>query len=119
MQHRASSGPEKGQPMSRLKIEHGASKVRWTLLKTNIEESLANDIDLMCQWSENDRKYVVNELLRFAIEQAEDFQRYKAERAAAPPQAKTELEAAASTTKSVSHSAVKSEAATKAIPGRE
>jgi hypothetical protein len=105
--------------MSRLKIEHGASKVRWTLLKTNIEESLANDIDLMCQWSENDRKYVVNELLRFAIEQAEDFQKYKADRAAASPQAKTNLQEETLTTKSVSQSAVKSDAATKTIPGRE
>jgi hypothetical protein len=105
--------------MSRLKIEHGASKVRWTLLKTNIEESLANDIDLMCQWSENDRKYVVNELLRFAIEQAEEFQKYKAQRAAAPAQTKTNLEAAASTTKSVSHLAVKGDMPTKSIAGRE
>ena len=65
--------------MSKLKIEHGASKVRWTLLKTNIEESISNDIDLMCQWSENERKYLVNELIRFAITAAEDFQKYKAE----------------------------------------
>jgi hypothetical protein len=105
--------------MSKLKIEHGASKVRWTLLKTNIEESLANDIDLMCQWSENDRKYVVNELLRFATEQAEDFQKYKAERAAAPAQAKTNLEPAASTTKSGSHLAARGDTATKSIAGRE
>lgn len=105
--------------MSRLKIEHGASKVRWTLLKTNIEESLANDIDLVCQWSENDRRYVVNELLRFAIDQAEDFQKYKAERAAAPAQTKTNLEAAAPTTKPVSLAAAKPDAATKAIARRE
>ena len=72
----------------RLKIEHGASKVRWTLLKVNIEESLANDIDLMCRWSENDRKYVINELLRFAIAQAEEFQKYKAGQTAAPAEAK-------------------------------
>lgn len=70
--------------MSKLKIEHGASRVRWTLLKTNIEESIANDIDLMCQWSENYRKYLINELLRFAIGVAEDFQRYKASLTAAP-----------------------------------
>jgi hypothetical protein len=105
--------------MSRLKIEHGASKVRWTLLKTNIDESLATDIELMCQWSENDRKYVVNELLRFAIAQAEDFQKYKAVHAAAPPQSKTNLEAAASPAKSVSNSAVKPEATSNAIAGRE
>jgi hypothetical protein len=78
--------------MSRLKIEHGASKVRWTLLKTNIDESLATDIDLMCQWSENDRKYVVNELLRFAITQAEEFQKYKTEHATATPEAKASLQ---------------------------
>jgi hypothetical protein len=102
--------------MSRLKIEHGASKVRWTLLKTNIDESLATDIDLMCQWSENDRKYVVNELLRFGIAQAEDFQKYKAERAAAPPSVRTNFETAA---KSTSHSAVKPEAPSRGIAGRE
>lgn len=66
--------------MSKLKIEHGASKVKWVLLKTNIEESIADEIDLMCQWSENDRKYIVSELLRFALRQSEEFQKYKAER---------------------------------------
>ena len=64
--------------MNKLKIEHGASKVHWVLLKTSIEEQLSTDIDRLCQWSENDRKYVVNELLRFAIAQAEEFQKYKA-----------------------------------------
>ncbi len=63
--------------MSKLKIEHGASKTRWVLLKTTIEEELSADIDRLCRWSENDRKYVVNELLRFAIAQAEEFQKYK------------------------------------------
>jgi hypothetical protein len=48
--------------VSKLKIEHGASKVHWVLLRTNIEESIASELDLMCEWSENDRKYVVNEL---------------------------------------------------------
>src|SRR5258708_30382424 len=74
----------KGNKMSKLKIEHGASRVHWALLKTTVEESLSNDIDLMCRWSENDRKYVVNELLRFAITEAQDFQKYKAELATSP-----------------------------------
>jgi hypothetical protein len=65
--------------MRKLKIERGASKLRWVLLKTNIEESIAGDIDLMCKWSENDRKYIVNELLRFALSQSGDFQKYKSE----------------------------------------
>jgi hypothetical protein len=64
--------------MSKFKIEHGASKVNLVLLKTNIEDSISNDIDLMCQWSDNERKYIVNELLRFALTQEEDFLKYKA-----------------------------------------
>ncbi|HWR15488.1 MAG TPA: hypothetical protein VN577_11715 [Terriglobales bacterium] len=70
--------------MSKLRIEHGASKINWVLLKTNIEESISSDIDLMCKWSENERKYIINELLRFALAQSEDFQKYKAELAAKP-----------------------------------
>jgi hypothetical protein len=105
--------------MSRLKIEHGASKVRWTLLKTNIEESLASDIDLMCQWSENDRKYVVNELLRFALAQSEEFQKYKAERAANPPQPEASPEISALAGKSVSNSVTKSDNIAKTSAVRE
>jgi len=77
--------------MSKLKIEHGASKVNWVLLKTNIEESIANELDLMCQWSENDRKYIVNELLRFGLTQSEEFQKYKTERESTPPKKVTEV----------------------------
>ena len=68
--------------MSKFKIEHGASKVNLVLLKTNIEDTIAEDIDRMAAWSENDRKYIVNELLRFALAQEDDFQRYKASPAA-------------------------------------
>lgn len=68
--------------MSKFKVEHGASKVNLVLLKTNVEDTISQDIDLMCQWSDNDRKYIVNELLRFALTQEEDFQKYKASAAA-------------------------------------
>ncbi len=64
--------------MSKLRIEHGASKARWVVLKTTIEEQTSADIDLLCQWSENDRRYIINELLRFALAHAEDFQQHKA-----------------------------------------
>jgi len=70
--------------MSKLKIEHGASKINWLQLKTNIEESISQEIDLLCEWSENERKYIINELLRFALTQDEDFQKYKAEQRAKP-----------------------------------
>jgi hypothetical protein len=64
--------------MSKFKIEHGASKVNLVLLKTNIEDTISEDIDLLASWSNNDRKYIVNELLRFALAQEEDFQKHKA-----------------------------------------
>jgi len=64
--------------MSKFKIEHGASKVNLVLLKTNIEDTISQDIDLLASWSNNDRKYVVNELLRFALAQEEEFLKYKA-----------------------------------------
>lgn len=64
--------------MSKFKIEHGASRVNLVLLKTNIEDTISQDIDLLATWSDNDRKYLINELLRFALTQEEDFQKYKA-----------------------------------------
>lgn len=64
--------------MSKFKIEHGASKINLVLLKTNIEDTISQDIDMLASWSNNDRKYIVNELLRFALTQEEDFLKYKA-----------------------------------------
>ena len=64
--------------MSRFKIEHAASRINLVQLKTNIEDTISTDIDLMATWSNNDRKYIINELLRYAIAQEDDFQRYKA-----------------------------------------
>jgi hypothetical protein len=68
--------------LGKFKIEHRASKINLVLLKTNIEDTIAQDIDLMASWSDNDRKYIVNELLRFALTQEEDFLKYKANIAA-------------------------------------
>ena len=64
--------------MGKFKIEHGASKINLVLLKTNIEDTISQDIDLLASWSSNDRKYIVNELLRFALTQEEEFLKYKA-----------------------------------------
>ena len=69
--------------MSKLKIEKGASKVRRTPLKVTIDGTVADDLEFMCEWSENELSYLVNLLLGFAIAQSEDFQRHKAERSAA------------------------------------
>jgi len=72
--------------MSKLKVEKGASKVRRAPLKATIDGAVADDLALMCEWSENDTSYLVNLLLDFAIAQSEDFQKYKAERIASPMQ---------------------------------
>jgi hypothetical protein len=70
--------------MNKLKIDKGASKVRRAPLKVTIDGSVADDLELMCEWSENDSSYLVNLLLGFAIAQSEDFQKYKAERPSTP-----------------------------------
>ena len=93
--------------MSKFKIEHGASKVNLVLLKTNIEDTISNDIDLMANWSSNDRKYLVNELLRFAISQEEDFQKYKAGSTASVTQSVVNSKAAPTSIKAVSEPAAK------------
>ena len=63
--------------MIKLKIEKGASRVRRVALKATIDGAVADDVGLMCRWSENDTSYIVNHLLRFALSQSEDFQQYK------------------------------------------
>jgi len=63
--------------MTRLRIEKGASKVRRVALKTTIDGTVADDLELMCRWSENDTSYVVNHLLRFALNQSGEFQQYR------------------------------------------
>ncbi|HTF65727.1 MAG TPA: hypothetical protein VK638_23865 [Edaphobacter sp.] len=64
--------------MSRLKLIHGVSRVRRAKLQSSVDQTVADDIELLTEWSNNETNYVVNELLRFALTQEEDFQRYKA-----------------------------------------
>ena len=70
--------------MSKLRIEKGASKVRRAPLKATIDGTVADDLELMREWSENESSYLVNLLLGFAIAQSEEFQKYKADHAATP-----------------------------------
>jgi hypothetical protein len=68
--------------MSKLKLEHGVSRIRRAKLQSSIDQTVAEDIELLAQWSNNETNYVINELLRFALTQEEEFQRYKASSAA-------------------------------------
>ena len=73
---------ERINTMSKLKIDHGASRVRQAKLQASIDQSIADDIELMAEWSDNEPKYIINQLLRFALTQEEDFLKYKAGRLA-------------------------------------
>ena len=63
--------------MSKFKIEKGVSRISRVKLQASIEESIAADLALMSEWSNNDKNYIVDELLRFALSQDSEFQAYK------------------------------------------
>jgi hypothetical protein len=75
--------------MGKFKIEKGASRIARVKLQATIEESIAADLSLMCEWSNNDKNYVVNELLRFAVSEDSEFQAYKQSLASSQPERKT------------------------------
>ena len=83
--------------MSKLRIEKGASRVRRVPLKTTIDGTVADDIELLCKWSENETSYVVNHLLRFALSQSEDFQQHKQSLDAGPSPSTAKPQAVAAT----------------------
>jgi hypothetical protein len=96
--------------MSKFKIEHGASKINLVLLKTNIEDTISNDIELLASWSNNERRYIINELLRFALTQEEDFQKHKASMSAHTARTGNNAKPAPTTSKPVPESVAKSDA---------
>jgi hypothetical protein len=63
--------------MSKFKIEKGISRINRVKLQATIEESIAADLALLGEWSNNDKNYIVNTLLRFALSQDSEFQAYK------------------------------------------
>lgn len=93
--------------MSKLKLEHGVSRIRRAKLQSSIDQIVAEDIELLAQWSNNETNFVVNELLRFALTQEEDFQRYKASAAVNTARADTSTKPASIPIKSVSEPAAK------------
>lgn len=93
--------------MNRLKLQHGVSRIRRAKLQSSIDQTIADDIELLANWSNNETQYVVNELLRFAIGQEEDFVKYKASLPATPARATSDTKAASSVIRSVSEAAAK------------
>jgi hypothetical protein len=40
--------------MSKLKLEHGVSRIRRAKLQSSIDQTVADDIELLAQWSNNE-----------------------------------------------------------------
>ena len=93
--------------MSKFKIDHSASRIRQAKIQASIDQSIADDIQLMAEWSDNEPKYIINQLLRFALAQEEDFQKYKAGSAASATQSAVNSKAAPTSIKAVSEPAAK------------
>jgi hypothetical protein len=96
--------------MSKLKLEHGVSRIRRAKLQSSIDQTVADDIELLAEWSNNETNYVVNELLRFALTQEEDFQKYKVSAAANNARATATSKPAPTPVKPVSEPVVKPDA---------
>jgi hypothetical protein len=96
--------------MSKLKLEHGVSRIRRAKLQSSIDQTVADDIELLAQWSNNETNFVVNELLRFALTQDEDFQKYKAGSVANAARSASSAKTSTTPTKAVSESAAKTDA---------
>ena len=97
--------------MRRLKLIHGVSRVRRAKLQSSIDQAVADDIELLAEWSNNEANYVVNELLRFALVQEEDFQKYKASSTASAIQATGDSKAAPTSIKTATEPAAKTDVA--------
>jgi hypothetical protein len=97
--------------MSKLKLEHGISRIRRAKLQSSIDQTVADDIELLAEWSNNEPNYVINELLRFALTQEEEFQRHKASSATTSARTTAPIKSAPTPIKSVSEPPAKPDAA--------
>ena len=96
--------------MSKFKLEHGVSRIRRTKLQSSIDQTIADDIEALAEWSNNEANFVVNELLRFALTQEEDFQKHKASASAHGARSANSTKPVPATTKSASESSAKPDA---------
>jgi CCR4-NOT transcriptional regulation complex NOT5 subunit len=97
--------------MSKLKLEHGVSRIRHAKLQSSIDQTIADDIELMAEWSNNETNFVVNELLRFALAQEEEFQRYKASSSATTARTASNTKPGLTAIESTTEAAAKPDAA--------
>jgi hypothetical protein len=82
----------KEKSMSKFKIEKGVSRVARVKVQALIEKSIAADLLLMSEWSNNDKNYLVNQLLRFVLSRDGEFQAYKESKSQSRPEPPTKSE---------------------------
>jgi hypothetical protein len=104
--------------MSKLKLEHGISRIRRAKLQSSIDQTVADDIELLAEWSNNEPNYVINELLRFALTQEEDFLRYKTSSATTSTRTAAPTRPATTPIKSVSEPGAKPDEAVSSTAAR-
>ncbi len=97
--------------MNKLKIEHGVSRVRRAKLQASIDQSIADDIQVLADWSNNEPQYVINQLLRFALTQEEDFLKYKASLAVSPAKTPGSIKSTSSPVRTAQDASLKSDPA--------
>ena len=95
--------------MSKFKIDHGVSRIQRIKLQVSIDQAIAEDIELIANWSNNEVPYIVNQLLRFALAQEEEFQKYKAALVAETSRSTGAIKAAPASAKHVAETSSKSD----------
>jgi hypothetical protein len=104
--------------MSKLKLEHGVSRIRRAKLQSSIDQTVADDIEQLAEWSNNETNYVINELLRFALTQEEEFQRHKTSSATTDARTAGPTKPAPTPIKSVSEPVAEADAAVSSTAAR-
>src|SRR5216684_8451126 len=76
-QHDSEQSNNQEENMGRFRITRNDSKEQKQLLQAKLDSSVIADINLLCQWSGNEKNYVIAELLRYALSQEAEFQKHK------------------------------------------
>jgi hypothetical protein len=63
--------------MGRFRITRNNNKEEKQLLQAKLDSSLIEEVNLLCKWSGNEKNCVVAELLRYALSQESEFQKYR------------------------------------------
>jgi hypothetical protein len=63
--------------MGHFRITRNNNKEVKQLLQAKLDSSLIEEVNLLCKWSGNEKNCVIAELLRYALSQESEFQKYR------------------------------------------